>query len=96
MCPPPRLIGQKHQAPLALITVGKRGRVLDLVSASSLMDKDLELSLPSKVGDLVVSSLKQKSGRPVGSKNRPKGNKGVRKALSVALDGSRKKRVPQP
>lgn len=38
---PPRLIGQKCQAPLALIIAGKRRRVLDLVPASNLMDEDL-------------------------------------------------------
>ncbi|KAK9950688.1 hypothetical protein M0R45_006163 [Rubus argutus] len=88
MCSPPRLIGQKGKAPLALITAGKRGRVLDLVPSSSLMDEDLELYLPSKVGALVVSPLKRKCGRPVGSKNRPKGARGVKRNLSVALVGA--------
>lgn len=44
MCSPPKFIGQKHQASLALITAGKRGHILDLVPTSSLMDEDLELS----------------------------------------------------
>ncbi|KAK9904577.1 hypothetical protein M0R45_000581 [Rubus argutus] len=96
MCSPPKLIGQKRQTPLALITAGKYGRVLDLVPPSSLMDEALELYLHLKVGALVVSPLKRKCGRPVGSKNRPKGAKSVKRNLSVPLVGPRKKRVPKP
>lgn len=59
------------------------------------MDEGLELSLPSKIGALIVSPLKRKRGRPVGSKNLPKSSKGSKKAVSVAMEGPRKKQVPK-
>ncbi|KAK9911934.1 hypothetical protein M0R45_035814 [Rubus argutus] len=59
----------KHQARLVLVTVGKHPRVLDPASELDLMDIELDLAFSSKEGALVISPMKHKHRRLVGSKN---------------------------